>query len=725
MEMNHDVQSEFVSPYPPPPRTFVLVAALLFLLSFAATPVSAAAIAVTSTCSLAQAIQSANDDAAPTGSTCAAGSGADTITLSADVVPSAPLPAITSNVTINGGNFKISHVGSSNLYNGAILRSAAGSSLTLEDLLLEWGGGGTPAEAALELGGDATLSDVSIGTCFRLCVRGSGSGATYTFTKVAMHFTFSAYYTPAAILAEAGTFTMTNMAFRDMRGGGESLLRVNSGASVTLNGCLYINRVLPQLKSGSGTLTNNSNSVCTGTIGNNETLFAPATVETTNTCGIYESWPVISVTDDVSRTVTLSANCNILTGPIYVPHNMHLTVSSPSGSRFAIKSQLDNHIFVVAGKLTLSNVDLEGRLGTQQLAVALNAIDAWNAKSISLQDVVVSPESATGQHRAGLFLVNVAETTLTRVTFRDHNIGSNFWQGSAMTVVGESKVKISDSTFSNNRGGAGAIRVHSANSRVNLATSSSFSNNDPLDIQANAVSLTSCAGCLPENVKITGVRPGSGDGKKAGPGGPVVYTGELLETSGLRLWARYGLRSGIQFQRRAVGAIGIQSLIDGGVLDVVDVWGYAEQGWELCFPQAGSLVFLDAAGSPRVPESVAAYNEDGYTCMADDRAGLVLLLSGPSIVAASAARDRVLQGRHLGNCMVRTNYILNFRETPGGAPLHFVDIWGREVPGLLPYDVTLTALERTAEWYRVDYHGTQGWISARYVTPLGDCGQGA
>ena len=70
---------------------------------------------------------------------------------------------------------------------------------------------------------------------------------------------------------------------------------------------------------------------------------------------------------------------------------------------------------------------------------------------------------------------------------------------------------------------------------------------------------------------------------------------------------------------------------------------------------------------------------------------------------------------------MRTKYIVNFRETPGGALLHYEAPWGEEMPGLLPFDVTLTALERTAEWYRVDYHGTRGWVSARYVTPLGDC----
>ena len=336
--------------------------------------------------------------------------------------------------------------------------------------------------------------------------------------------------------------------------------------------------------------------------------------------------------------LTLSADCDILTGPVYVPHNLHLTVSSPTGSRRTIKGVTDNHLFVVAGKLTLSNVDLEGRLGANMYQFPLFAIRAWNAVSISLQDVIVRNETLTGQHRAGLFLVNVGSTTLTRVTIRDHNIGSTFWEASAMSIIGSSKVSVSDSTFSNNRGGAGAIRVHNSNSRANLASGNSFSDNTPINIYAHRGALS---GTLPEAVTWFGVVPAprSDDASKAVVrGGPAASTGEQLLTTGFRVWAQYGLRSGIQFQRREIGAVGIQSLIDRGVLDVVDVWGYADQDWEVCFPQSGTLVFLDAALSPRVPESVPAYHEDGYTCIAKDRAGMVVLMPGsPSPVAGRAA----------------------------------------------------------------------------------------
>jgi len=249
----------------------------------------------------------------------------------------------------------------------------------------------------------------------------------------------------------------------------------------------------------------------------------------------------------------------------------------------------------------------------------------------------------------------------------------------------------------------------------------------PADCGTYAVQVVATRGN--ETVTITGsatkpcpAPPDSGNGE--GGGGPVVYTGEQLLLTGLRVRAQYGLRSGIQFERRGESEVGIQSLIDGGLRDVVDVWGNADQEWEVCFPQGGSLVFLDAAMSPRVPEPVSGYSEEGHTCFAGNRAGTVVLLSGALPVAAwpqSIAQQSPAQARSLQDCMVRTNYILRFRETPGGAPLDYVDPWGAEVAGLLPHDVRLTALERTADWYKVDYHGTQGWVSARYVTPQGDC----
>ena len=91
---------------------------------------------------------------------------------------------------------------------------------------------------------------------------------------------------------------------------------------------------------------------------------------------------------------------------------------------------------------------------------------------------------------------------------------------------------------------------------------------------------------------------------------------------------------------------------------------------------------------------ISTYAAYGDTLCPDDTA---------ATGAASAATT-------LQNCMVTSTHTLNFRDGPGG-----------NVIGAVPHSTTLTALERTDSWFKVDYHGAQGWISADYVTTSGTC----
>ena len=190
-------------------------------------------------------------------------------------------------------------------------------------------------------------------------------------------------------------------------------------------------------------------------------------------------------------------------------------------------------------------------------------------------------------------------------------------------------------------------------------------------------------------------------------------TGELLNAQGYRLSATYGLDSGAQFQRLGENGIGIQSVLNLGFIDAIDVWGYISQGVTVCFPRIANVVFLDASTAPRTLTSIASYSVDGYTCVDTNRPGTVVLVthaltSAPSPVPATNIRS----SQNLQNCMVTTTHILNFRDGPAGNSLDIA----------IPFNVTLTALDRTTDWFKVDYHGTQGWISADYVTTQGACG---
>ena len=79
---------------------------LLFTAFLFALPAHAADITLNSRCTLADAIIAANSDRAEGG--CPAGRGADTITLSQDITLRDELPAITSEITIEGGGYTIS-----------------------------------------------------------------------------------------------------------------------------------------------------------------------------------------------------------------------------------------------------------------------------------------------------------------------------------------------------------------------------------------------------------------------------------------------------------------------------------------------------------------------------------------------------------------------------------------------------------------------------------------
>ena len=76
-----------------------------------------------------------------------------------------------------------------------------------------------------------------------------------------------------------------------------------------------------------------------------------------------------------------------------------------------------------------------------------------------------------------------------------------------------------------------------------------------------------------------------------------------------------------------------------------------------------------------------------------------------ALIDADGAAMSVSRG-----CTVTTTHALNFRDTPNGNKI-----------GLLPQNTSVDALERRADWFRVDYESRQGWISAGYVTMQGNC----
>ena len=87
-------------------KTLLLLFASTLTVFLFALPVYAADITLSSSCTLADAIIAANSDRAK--GDCPAGHGTDTITLVEDITLQAALPAITSDITIEGKDYTIS-----------------------------------------------------------------------------------------------------------------------------------------------------------------------------------------------------------------------------------------------------------------------------------------------------------------------------------------------------------------------------------------------------------------------------------------------------------------------------------------------------------------------------------------------------------------------------------------------------------------------------------------
>ena len=100
----------------------------------------------------------------------------------------------------------------------------------------------------------------------------------------------------------------------------------------------------------------------------------------------------------------------------------------------------------------------------------------------------------------------------------------------------------------------------------------------------------------------------------------------LQAATGATFGATFGLDSGVHFRQLDGAGIGIQSIIDAGYLEAFDVWGYVEQGVEVCFPQVGRVVFLDANTSPRAIVPLASTVVNGQTCVSINSPGSLVLL---------------------------------------------------------------------------------------------------
>ncbi len=138
---------------------------------------------------------------------------------------------------------------------------------------------------------------------------------------------------------------------------------------------------------------------------------------------------------------------------------------------------------------------------------------------------------------------------------------------------------------------------------------------------------------------------------------------------------------------------------------------------------SGEPLLAEATGSPLhlplSPGSPARDAADPRFCVATDQIGTARPQgAGCDIgaiefkVASPLQTEVSTSAQALRDCTVTTTHNLNFRDGPDGVRV-----------GLVPGGTTLEAMASAPGWFKVEFQGKSGWISADYVVTKGDCRQ--
>ncbi len=180
-----------------------------------------------------------------------------------------------------------------------------------------------------------------------------------------------------------------------------------------------------------------------------------------------------------------------------------------------------------------------------------------------------------------------------------------------------------------------------------------------------------------------------------------------------------GMASGIQCQKVGPAGIGNETVVAGGFIEAIDVWGDLGAGATICFPQVGALIFLDAATAPRSASWLDSYGMDGATCAALQKPGTVVLVPGePTSAAPATAADQEPGPAQadsvpaVDGCPIHTTGHINFRAKPS---------LDAEKLGVVLRGTTVDSISRIWGWYQINFSGRTGWIGGKYVDNIGGC----
>ena len=640
-----------------------------------------------------------------------------TYTLTSNCELSAPLyieTASTANLTIEGKGFRIRAASDFAQYagfNGLLKVANATSTVTLNEVTLDANERHmTVAVVAPNLTATKTTFQGLRATSTAQWVE-IGTGSSWSLTNVLFRNNVGYFGAGTAFTVKgSGSLTMNNVAFERNRAG-RATIEVEGSPTINATGCLSDVANVPRLVFGDSSFRQNR-PACAGKVGNNHDLSTPTAVA--RACGFPSGGEIRT-----NVTYALRSDCR-MSSYLYITENVAVTVN---GGGRALIGVGDIIIYIGAGaRLTLNNA-------------ALVSIRIINWGHIEAERLAVYQQPRR-------FLYHAGTGNIDKMLLRDISYPAARGENAILVHGGQSRtgtLTITDGIFLNVANARfGTLMAFRPGAAITLQSSATFINNSPANtylLQADAGAITdpaalpSRAGELsywlglfprrqtpPPRVDDGGDRDGSNtssssDGVAQPTAVPVIRYSPAQSCQTLQPdIVVSNASSGTSCSQVEGSGTGHPDVIAANPSLAVDIWGWVTPNTEVCFrASSGSIKFIDTTLLPRTVTDLPAYSQPGgLLCATIDSAGQVALVPGPPAPQQQAASA---QGTMLIDCMVLLQYALNFRDAPDG-----------EMIDVLPSQVKLTVLERANGWFKVDYHGEQGWIAAQYVAPEGDCG---
>ncbi len=267
---------------------------------------------------------------------------------------------------------------------------------------------------------------------------------------------------------------------------------------------------------------------------------------------------------------------------------------------------------------------------------------------------------------------------------------------------------IVNSSFVNNRASIGGGALYAGAGRISVSNSS-FVNNSA-GFESGAIGMINHIRADVDNSTFIGNQPSA---VSAENGVTVTLTHVTIQEkyNPPLIVPKYGSKSAVTLNLR-------NSIIAGRGFGPEDCDNIRQNIGNLiedgsCSPMlSGDPMLAEATGSPAYIEpaagSPAIDAADARFCPDSDQIGRARAIVGRCDIGAIQS---VPIRQALSDCSVITTHGVNLRGDPDG-----------KIVGAVPINQTLATLARTQSWFKVEYRGKSGWISADYAVAEGDCG---